>query len=159
MVKLTHMEKTLSVSAIKHGTVIDHIPPGCAVTIIHLLKLLEHPNQVTVGLNLISGRMGLKDLIKIENRFLSEQEAHDIAVFAPNATLSIIRNFQVEKKIEAQLPAVIEKLLVCPNLRCITRHESVFSAFSVVEFRSKVNLRCKYCEKIFAREEIKEYRT
>jgi aspartate carbamoyltransferase regulatory subunit len=149
------MEKTLSVSAIENGTVIDHIPPGCAVTIIHLLKLQGHPNQVTVGLNLKSRRLGLKDLIKIENRFLSEKEAHDIAVFAPLATLSLIRDFQVEKKIQAELPKIIEKILACPNPRCVTRHEPIPSAFSVEEFRGKVSLRCTYCEKRFAREEVR----
>ncbi len=153
------MEKTLSVSAIEQGTVIDHIPTGCAVAIIYLLKLLSHPYPVTLGLNLTSRRLGRKDLIKIENRFLSEQEAHDIAVFAPSATLSIIRGFQVEKKIPAKLPEVIEKILVCPNPQCITRHEPIFSAFFVEEFRSKVTLRCKYCEKMFAQSDIKEYRT
>ncbi|MCC2666600.1 MAG: pyrI, partial [Gammaproteobacteria bacterium] len=48
------MSKTLPVSAIKNGTVIDHIRPGQAPRIMHLLKVLESKNKVTMGLNLPS---------------------------------------------------------------------------------------------------------
>lgn len=151
------MEKTLPVSAIKEGTVIDHISAGQALTIIRLLKLRESRNTVSVGLNLTSKRLGYKDLIKVANRFLTEKEAHDIAVFAPSATISIIRNFQVEKKIGATLPKIIQKILICPNARCITRAEQMETLFFVEEYKDEVHLRCKYCEKSFSRDEITEY--
>lgn len=153
------MEKKLSVSAIKDGTVIDHVSSGSALTIIKLLKLLRDKKRVTVGLNLSSDSMGYKDIIKIENRVLTEKEAHDIAVFAPEATINIIRNYHVEKKIKASMPSRIEKILICPNTRCISRKEPVDSLFTVEEYKNKVHLRCKYCEKVFERDEIKEYKT
>lgn len=153
------MEKTLSVSAIKEGTVIDHIPQGSAIIIIQLLKLHVHKNRVTVGLNLTSRSMGYKDLIKIENRFLTEKEAKDIAVFAPCATISTICNYQVEKKMKAELPKKIENILVCPNHFCTTRSEPISTLFQVEEFKQKIFLRCGYCEKLFERAEIREYRT
>jgi aspartate carbamoyltransferase regulatory subunit len=149
------MEKTLSVSAIKDGTVIDHITPGFALTIVHLLQVIESQHQVTVGMNLSSRSMGLKDLIKIENRHLTEKETHEIAIFAPKATINFVKNYKIEKKIKASLPEIVEKILVCPNLRCITNAEPLNSCFFVEAFKNKINLRCKYCEKIFEREEIK----
>lgn len=153
------MEKTVSVSAIKEGTVIDHIPQGSAIIIIQLLKLHVHKNRVTVGLNLSSRSMGYKDLIKIESRVLTEKEARDIAVFAPCATISIIRDYQVEKKMKADLPKNIEKILVCPNPSCTTRSEPISTHFQVEEFKQKIFLRCCYCEKLFERSEIREYKT
>src|SRR3990167_4815959 len=111
------MEKTLSVTAINNGTVIDHIPAGQAITILRLLKLVDHKNQITIGLNLMGSR-GLKDLIKMENRYLSEREAHEIAIFAPDATINVIKDFKVIKKQSALLPETIVDIMRCPNPRC-----------------------------------------
>jgi aspartate carbamoyltransferase regulatory subunit len=151
-------EKTLSVSAIKDGTVIDHVAAGSALTIVHLLKLIEQQNKVTLGLNLSSRSLGRKDLLKIENRFLTEKEAQNIAIFAPQATINIIRGYQIQKKINAELPPIVEHILICPNPRCISRCEPVDSMFFVEEFKKQVQLRCKFCEKTFARDEIKQYK-
>lgn len=152
------MAKTLSVSAIKDGTVIDHIPSGSAIAILELLKLLSSKHHISLGLNLSSPSLGHKDLIKIEDRFLTPKEAHDIAVFAPNATINIIKNYKVASKIRAQLPKMIKRILVCPNSRCITNSETVETHFLVEEHKQAVILRCHFCEKRFERSEIKEYR-
>ncbi|MBI2742723.1 MAG: aspartate carbamoyltransferase regulatory subunit [Chlamydiales bacterium] len=153
------MEKKVSVSAIRDGTVIDHITQGSALIIIRLLKLPRDQNRVTVGLNLSSRSMGFKDLIKIENCFLTEKEANDIAVFAPEATLSIIRDYKVQQKMKARLPDVLENILVCANPCCITRKEPVNTLFYVEEFKQKIFLRCGFCEKLFERSEIRDYKT
>ena len=151
------MGKTVSVAAIKDGTVIDHIPAGQALKIMHLLKLSQMDFQVTAGFHLPSS-MGFKDIIKIENRFLSKQETHDIAVFAPNATINSIKNYKVSSKIKAALPKAIRKILVCPNPRCITQQEPVETLFLVEEFKHKVHLCCFFCEKAFERDEIRDYK-
>lgn len=153
------MAKTLSVAAIKEGTVIDHIPSGEALTLLKLLKLDQKQHCTTVGLWLASKSMRLKDLIKIENYFLSEKEIHDIAVFAPKATINMIKNYKVTHKAQAELPAAVERILVCPNPRCITRHEPIATLFFVETFKQKVHVRCNFCEKVFEREAIVEYRT
>ncbi len=152
------MPKTLSVAAIKDGTVIDHIPPGAALILLQLLKLSADRHRISIGLNLTSSSMYLKDLIKIENRFLTEKEAHAIGVFAPQATISIIKNYQLTQKIRAALPKRIERVLVCPNASCITSGEAIDTLFSIEEHQQKVFLRCHFCEKSFNREEIKDYR-
>ncbi len=152
------MGKTVSVAAIKDGTVIDHIPAGQALKIIYLLQLAEQRFKVTLGLHLTSSSIGHKDIVKIEDRFLTEKEAHDVAVFAPNATINIIKNYKVSSKISAKLPETIKRILVCPNPRCITEQEPVETLFMIEEFKQKVHLRCYYCEKVFERDEIKDYR-
>lgn len=148
---------TLSVMAIKNGSVIDHIPVGQAVAIIRLLQLNDTAHQMTLGLNLHSVGMGLKDLIKIENRVLSEREIEQISVLAPHATINIIIDFKVAKKIKVKLPQTIRGLLRCPNLACITRHEKVESFFSLVPDKENLKLTCYYCEKSFTRTDMREY--
>lgn len=149
------MNKTLSVSAIQNGTVIDHINTGMALRIIHMLGLLEKKYQVTVGMNLTSKSIGLKDLIKIENHNLKNDEANKIMVFAPNATINIIKNFEVVEKIITQLPPDISGVFACPNASCITHVEQIDSFFTVQEQGKKVKLMCKYCEKEFDRNQVK----
>lgn len=153
------MPKTLSVAAIKEGTVIDHIPAGVAFIIFQLLKLSHDKHRISLGLNLKSSSMGLKDLIKIEHRALTEKETHDIAVFAPQATISIIKNYHVSSKIHAKLPNAIAYILICPNSHCITHCENMDTLFHVEEHKQKVLLQCHFCEKIFERSEIKDYRS
>lgn len=152
------MGKTLSVAAIKDGTVIDHIPAGSAVVILQLLKLFNSRYRTSLGLNFNSASLGYKDLIKIENRYLTEKETHDIAVFAPQATINIIKNYRLIRKIPANLPRIVQRILVCPNPRCITNQEPLDTLFSVEEHKKKILLHCQFCEKKFDREEIKDYR-
>lgn len=152
------MSKTLSVAAIKEGTVIDHIPAGSAFIILQLLKLSTPKHRISLGLNFSSSSMGHKDLIKIENRALTEKEVHDIAVFAPQATINIIKNYRISSKMAAKLPQAVSRILVCPNPRCITNSESIDTLFHIEEHKQKVFLCCHFCEKIFERNEIKDYR-
>lgn len=149
-------EKTLSVSAIKEGTVIDHIQAGQALKIIRLLGFSANENRVTVGLNLKSHSTGLKDIIKIENVFLTESQAAQIAIFSPSATVNVIENYKVAKKFRVRMPEAIAAVLFCPNSRCITNAETVPTFFSVEENNQHITLRCKYCEKIFPRDATKE---
>ena len=151
------MNTTLAVAAIENGTVIDHIPAGQALSIIRLLKLDQHFNQVTLGLNLPSYRLGRKDLIKIEGRVISHQEIHEIAVFAPHASINLIHDFNVGEKIIATLPDTLIGILRCPNTACVSRDAGIASHFKISAWRDEVKLACHYCEREFNRTEIKEY--
>lgn len=144
------MKKILSVAAIENGTVIDHIPAGFGMHIVRLLKLAEHKKKVTLGLNLPSQTMGYKDLIKVEDREITTEEANQIAVFAPKASINIIRGYRLEKKFKVIMPKKITKILQCPNHRCITNHEPMQTHFLVQKYGTKVHLQCHYCEKSFA---------
>ncbi len=149
------MSKTLPVSAIKNGTVIDHIRPGQAPRIMRLLEVLQSKNKITMGLNLPSKLIGLKDLLKIENRVLTNDEANEVVIFAPEATINIIKDFEVVKKITTHLPKTIAGIFLCANPACITHHESVESVFHVEDQGKQVKLLCHYCEKAFDRDQVK----
>lgn len=149
------MSKTLSVSAIQYGTVIDHIAPGQAWRIIQMLSLLENQQRVTVGLNLFSKSMKWKDLIKIEGRFLSKEEADKITIFAPEATINIIQDFEVKEKITTHFPSSIAHVFSCPNNDCITLAEKTDHLFLIKKEGKQIKLICHYCEKSFDRNQVK----
>jgi aspartate carbamoyltransferase regulatory subunit len=149
------MNKTLSVSAIKNGTVVDHITTDQTLRIMHMLRLLDKKHKVTVGFNLPSKRMKFKDLIKIEDHELTPEEADQISVFAPEATIAIIKDYEVVKKLNTKLPTSIASIFICPNSACITHAEPVESFFFIQESGKVMKLVCKYCEKSFERNQVK----
>ena len=148
--------KTLAVSAIKNGTVIDHIVPGQALAIVRLLNLAKHHKQVTLGLNLPSSTRQYKDIIKVEDRELTPEEANQVAIFSPKATINIIKDYEVVNKFFVEIPETISTVIRCPNPRCITNHEKMRSFFFVKQRMQSIDLQCKYCRKIFSQEEIEE---
>lgn len=149
------MNEILAVTAIKNGTVIDHIPAGQALRIIYLLALQNSKNKITIGLQLPSKRMGKKDLIKIEERILTEIEANEIVVFAPTATINVIENFKVGEKITTHLPSAMKKVFICPNPLCITHFEPIESHFYIAQQGKQIKLTCHFCEKPFDRDQVK----
>lgn len=140
----------LQVEAICQGTVIDHIPAGQGLKIIDCLQRINNQVRLTVGLNLASQQRGCKDLIKIDHWLLSDNEASQLAVFAPDATINIIRQYQVTRKTKVHLPTQIVGLFACPNSNCISTHEPIETKFYTQPL--SIQLRCHYCEKYFSAE-------
>ncbi|RXJ70545.1 aspartate carbamoyltransferase regulatory subunit [Veronia nyctiphanis] len=146
-------EYKLQVEAIKNGTVIDHIPSHIGFKVLSLFKMAESNQRVTIGLNLPSSALGCKDLIKIENVFITEEQASQLALFAPQATVNKIEEYEVVAKLPLVLPETIIGAFHCPNTNCITHEEkAVESSFMVMTKKDDVQLKCKYCEKVFSRE-------
>ncbi|PIJ51006.1 aspartate carbamoyltransferase regulatory subunit [Erwinia sp. OLTSP20] len=143
-------DNKLQVEAIKSGTVIDHIPAQVGFKLLSLFRLTETDQRITIGLNLPSGEMGRKDLIKIENTFLTDDQINQLAVYAPHATVNRIDDYEVVGKATPALPDIIERVLTCPNGNCISRSEPVMSSFTVRQRPHDIHLQCKYCEKEFA---------
>ncbi|MBS0970522.1 aspartate carbamoyltransferase regulatory subunit [Chimaeribacter arupi] len=147
-------ENKLQVEAIKCGTVIDHIPARIGFKLLTLFKLTETEQRITIGLNLPSNALGRKDIIKIENTFLTEQQVNQLALYAPDATVNRIDEYDVVGKIMPTLPEQIHGVLRCPNGNCISRSEPVASRFSVTSRGDDVRLTCNYCEKAFSRQVV-----
>lgn len=140
------MSKTLSVSAIENGCVIDHIPASHASHIINFLKLTEQDCQMTIGLNLRSKRGGVKDILKIEGRHFTQTELEKIAIFATGATVNEIKNFEVVNKFKLTMPEQIVGVMRCPNGTCISNKEPVKSHFISTADHHNGKLKCHYCE-------------
>lgn len=149
-------ETQLQVEAIKNGTVIDHIPAQIGIKVLKLFDMHNSNQRVTIGLNLPSSALGAKDLLKIENIFINEEQASKLALYAPHATVNQIENYQVVKKLALELPEQINDVFSCPNTNCITHDEPVESSFKIFDKNNDIRLKCKYCEKVFSREIVTE---
>jgi len=147
-------EKTeLEVSAIKNGTVIDHIPADVTFKIVQILNLYSHPGSITIGTNLESKTLGKKGIIKIADRYISDEEIGRLSVVAPNVTLNIIKDYQIVQKKYVQYPKQIIGVVKCSNPKCITNHQPVATKMEVFDVRLK-SLRCVYCERVMQHNEI-----
>ncbi|MDD3265694.1 MAG: aspartate carbamoyltransferase regulatory subunit [Burkholderiales bacterium] len=142
------------IGALANGVNIDHIPQGNAWHIIKLLKL-QRKYPVGIGLNLTSKRLGVKDLVKIENYKLSEEQLSAISIFAPGATYSEIENYQIVKKVKLTVATEIENLVICPNHRCVSHQYR--SKFSFNNEREKVVATCHYCEHNYELSSLTEF--
>jgi len=140
-------KKELKVSAIKEGTVIDHIPSENLFKVISILGLDETSHQVTFGSNLESKRLGKKAIIKVAGIFFKDEEINKIALVAPEAKLNVIEDYQVVEKKLVTVPDHIYSIAKCMNPKCITNHEEMETSFDV-EAKKPVELKCVYCEKI-----------
>ncbi len=149
--------RAFKVFAIEAGTVIDHIDAGNALKIISILDLYRDNHVVTMGMNFKSKSHGYKDIIKVEHRELTPEEVNRVAIFAPHASINIIRNYDVAKKFKAEIPDQIKHLIVCPNPMCITNHEKMDTLFGVKPNGHNLKLKCHYCEKQFLSEDIIKY--
>ena len=149
------MEKELKVAALCNGMVIDHIPADKLFAVVSILHLETCTNQITIGNNLESKRLGAKGIIKISDRVFAEHETNKIALIAPNVKINIIRDYQVVEKRLLALPEEIREIVQCPNLHCITNHQPVATKFHVTHENGVVNLKCHYCEREVKREEVK----
>jgi aspartate carbamoyltransferase regulatory subunit len=144
----------LRVSKIRNGTVIDHITGGQALNVLAILGIeADGGDTLSVAMNVPSDRLGTKDIVKVEDRELSQDEVDVLSLIAPAASINIVRDFDVIEKHRVSRPETVSGVLECPNHNCITTEEEpVDSAFDVLED----GVRCQYCETII-REDLAEH--
>ena len=133
-------KKELQVAALKNGTVIDHIPSDKLFTVVSLLGLEQMENNITIGFNLESQRLGKKGINKI-------------AVVAPNVVINIIRDYEVVEKHDVVLPDTLKGIVKCSNPKCVTNNEPMPTFFHVVDKENCI-VKCHYCEHEQNRKEI-----
>jgi aspartate carbamoyltransferase regulatory subunit len=137
----------LKVSKIRNGTVIDHITAGMAPIVLRILGIdAGCSDTVIVAMNVRSQRLGVKDIVKVENRALKAEVVKKIAIVAPQATVNIIKEFEVIEKIPVELPAELIGIVRCSNRNCITNSGERVTSYFVVESKDPLQLRCHYCE-------------
>lgn len=89
--KMSDNKQALQVAALKNGTVIDHIPSDKLFTVVALLGLQDSDSNITIGNNFESKKLGKKGIIKVADRFFTDEEISRLSVVAPNVKLNIIR--------------------------------------------------------------------
>ncbi len=134
------------VEAIANGTVIDHIPGERTLQVAALIA--GATDQVFIGMNLRSARLGRKGVVKVANRDLSPLDLVSLALLAPEATICVIRDYQVARKGPPPVPERVVAIARCGNPNCVTTHERWTTAFTAIG-HAPLLLRCDYCERVF----------
>ena len=115
------MSEMRRVTAICNGTVVDHIPAGKALQVMQMLRVdIGRSNPISLVMNVPSGKAGRKDVLKIEDRELTQEELDRLALIAPNASVAIIRNYSVAEKRQIELGSELVNIARCSFWNCIT---------------------------------------
>lgn len=134
----------MNIDAIKNGIVIDHIKAGKAMEIYKLLKLDSLECSVAIIKNAASGKMGKKDIIKIDS--IMDIDLDALGYIDPNASVNIIKDGKLVEKTHLSIPEKLVNVLKCENPRCITSSErDIQHVFKLSDKKNHV-YRCVYCE-------------
>ena len=134
----------MKIDAIKDGIVIDHITAGRAMELYQLLNLDEMECPVAIMQNVVSNKMGRKDIIKINGEFSLDMDI--LGYVDPNATVNVIQNGALVEKRTIGLPKTLTNVIVCKNPRCITTTEQELPHIFHLTDPEKRIYRCAYCE-------------
>lgn len=134
----------MNIDSIKNGVVIDHISAGKAMELYGILGLDSLDCSVAVIKNAPSGKMGKKDIIKIDADINMNFDV--IGYISPNATVNIIKNGETVEKKHIALPQRLTNIIKCKNPRCITTTEQEIEHIFVLTNRDKAEYRCLYCD-------------
>ncbi len=147
------------VTAICNGTAIDHIPSGHALQVLKMLRLdVGRSNPISLVMNVPSGKMGRKDVLKIEDRELNQEELDRLALIAPKASVAIIRNYHVAEKRTIELGTELINIVRCSFSNCITKNprEPLPHKLKIIS-AEPMKIRCFYCGKNQNIDEIVDY--
>ena len=115
------------IDSIQNGIVIDHITAGKAMELYQILGLDKLACTVAILKNVTSGKLGRKDIIKIDGEM--ELDWDLIGYVDPSITVNIIRGGELQEKRTLKLPERIHGVLRCKNPRCITSTGRAACAF------------------------------
>ena len=149
-------QSNLMVRRIREGTVIDHIDEGKGLQVLNALRIDGRDGSlITIALNVPSGKFKKKDIIKVENKFLKDDDTNKLAVIAPTATINMIKEYKLVEKRRVALPNEIDRIFRCSNPDCITNStEHIESVMDVIDREGRV-LKCRYCTRVLDVNQLK----
>ena len=134
----------MKIDSIQNGVVLDHIQAGKSMEIYKSLHLDRLDCSVAIIKNVRSGRMGKKDIIKIDSPM--DVDLDVLGYIDSNITVKIIRNGERVEKKHLELPRRLTNIVRCKNPRCITVAEPQLDAIFLLSNAEKHTYRCAYCE-------------
>lgn len=150
-------DKELRVKKIEQGTVIDHIEAGSALKVLSILGITGKEGYIiSIAMNVPTKKSpnGRKDIVKIENKELNIADINKIALISPNATINIIRDYEVFNKERVKLPSELKNILKCVNPNCITNSGEPVQSNFTVESKKPIMIKCSYCNFIMDLKDI-----
>ena len=134
----------MNIDSIQNGVVLDHIQAGKSMDIYKYLHLDQLDCSVAIIKNVRSGRMGKKDILKIDSPM--EVDVDVLGYIDSNITVNIIRNGKLVEKKHLELPKRLVNVIRCKNPRCITVSEPQLDAIFLLNDKDKHTYRCAYCD-------------
>lgn len=139
------------VNSIEKGIVIDHITAGLGAKILELLDVDLSDKTVAFIMNAPSDKHGKKDIVKIQD--ITDVNLDVLGLIEPNATVNIIENGTIVKKINLSLPQTVTNVIKCKNPRCVTSVEAAAPhIFHLINDEHR-EYRCEYCDDIVCMKE------
>ena len=132
------------IDEIRNGIVIDHIRAGGAMELYRILGLEELSCSVAIIKNAASGKMGKKDIIKIDE--VIDLDLDVLGYVDPGITVNIIREGERVQKFKPDLPERVTNVIKCKNPRCITTTEQELDHIFKLTDRENRVYRCLYCD-------------
>lgn len=136
----------LVINSIEKGIVIDHITAGLGARILNYLDIDTSKNTVAFIMNADSRKYGRKDIIKIKD--VVDIDLSDLGLIDPKATVNIIDEHKVVKKIKLEIPKRVVNIIKCKNPRCVTSIEGNAPHIFVLIDEENREYRCEYCDDI-----------
>ncbi len=134
----------MNIDSIQNGVVIDHISAGQGMQLYALLGLDGLDVSVAIIKNVVSRKLGKKDIIKIDADIPLDFQV--VGYVDPGATINVIRDGRIVSKQTVELPDRLTDVLKCHNPRCITSTEQELRQIFRLTDREKRVYRCLYCE-------------
>ena len=132
------------IDSIQNGIVIDHISAGKAMELYRILGLDKLDCTVAILKNVTSGKLGRKDIIKIDR--VLDLDWDVIGYVDPDITVNIIKDGKLAEKRQLKLPERITNVIRCKNPRCITSVEQELPQIFTLTDEETRTYRCLYCE-------------
>ena len=135
----------MKIDSIQNGIVLDHITAGNAMRLYYDLGLDKLDCSVAMMQNVQSGKMGKKDIIKVD-KAKYDINLDVIGYIDPGVTVCIIKDGKTIEKKKVALPKKLVNIQKCKNPRCITAIEpNIPHIFNLTDEKRRI-YRCIYCE-------------
>lgn len=134
----------MKIDSIQNGIVIDHIEAGAGMRLYELLGLDDLDCSVAIIKNVVSRKLGKKDIIKIDADIPINLDV--IGYVDPGATINIIKDGSLYEKKNLKMPEKLINVIKCKNPRCITSTEQELDQVFKLADPNKKLYRCIYCE-------------
>lgn len=141
----------MRIERIHNGIVLDHIKAGKGVEILKLFSTDILRNKIDFASYVESDRLGMKDIIKIEDLSVDPKMLLKLTLLAPDITISTIREGRVYDKLRPHVPDEVEGVIKCKNPKCVTLTEGYLMSRTKVAITKDGRLRqqCLFCEHVF----------
>ncbi len=143
----------MNIDGITNGLVIDHIEAGKGMDLYNALHLGDLECSVALIKNVVSRKMGRKDIIKVDE--VIDVDLNVLGFIDPNITVNTIKNNEIVSKAHIELPQRVTNIIKCRNPRCITSVEQELPHVFKLTDPEKREYRCIYCETKYDESKIK----